>query len=131
MSNPIDVIALAREAGLCFPDCHFLDSDPYADVLTTLVFHCPTEQDREDHLRLVKEEEARRQERLHQLELFAALVIRAARNQVDAEARSWQEEHFVAGFAAAKVGAAKAAARLEIEAMALEQNHQPHATVHP
>lgn len=126
MSNPIDVIALAREAGLCFPDCHFLDSDPYADVLTTLVFHCPTEQDREDHLRLVKEEEARRQERLHQLELFAALVIRAARNQVEDAAQHWRDEDF-----AVWSGAAKAAARLEIEAMALEQNHQPHVTVHP
>ena len=123
MNSQIDVIALAREAGLCFPDCHFLDSDPYADLLTTLVFHCSTEQEREEHLRLVKEEEAKRRERLHQLERFAALVIRAMRTEVQRQTEQWKEADL-----AVWTGASNAAALMDIEALLLEHAHRPAAT---
>ena len=119
MTSSVDVLALARQAGLCFPDCHFLDVDPYEDLFTVLAER-RTEAERQDYLDLVRREESKRQERLHQLELFAALVIRAARDQVEEAAQSWQEEDF-----AVWVGAAKAAARLEVEALVLEHAHQP------
>lgn len=119
MSSAIDVIALARQAGLCFPDCHFLDLDHYDSLLTTLA-EFGSEAERTSYLQLVNEEERKRLEKLHQLELFAALVLRAARDQVEAAAQSWQEEDFNIW-----VGAAKAAARLEVEALVLENLHQP------
>ena len=30
--SELDVVALARGIGLCYPDCHFLDADPYEDL---------------------------------------------------------------------------------------------------
>jgi len=119
MNDGIDVIALARQAGLCFPDCNFLDLNPYDDLLTTLAGY-ETEAERDNYLQLVKNDERHRQEKLHQLELFAALVIRAARDQVEDAAQSWQDDDF-----SVWVGAAKAAARLEVAAMVLEHAHQP------
>ena len=119
MANSIDVIALARQAGLCMVDCHFLDLDPYEDLFSTLAGY-PTEQERSDYLALAKEEDGRRRERLHQLELFAALVLRAGRDLVESTAERWQEEDYVIW-----TGAIKAAALLEIEALVLEHANQP------
>ena len=44
-----ELLAMARAAGLCYPDCHFLDLDPYEDLFQTLA-DCSSEEEREAHL---------------------------------------------------------------------------------
>lgn len=77
MSEDFDVIALARAAGVCFPDCHFLDVSPYEDLLDVLASK-RTEAERDDYIQLVRAEERKRREKLHALERFAAAVLHQA-----------------------------------------------------
>lgn len=89
----LDVISLAREAGVCFPDCHFLDVDPHEDLLV-MMQHYQTDQEREDYLKLVQAEDQKRREKLHALELFAAAVLREGSLALRAAALEWQrKEH--------------------------------------
>ncbi|MCE2836910.1 MAG: hypothetical protein LW834_08095 [Cyanobium sp. 49614_E6] len=112
----IDVVMLARQAGVCFPDCHFLDVDPYEDLLE-MTSRCRTEQEREDYLALVKAEERRRQEKLHALEAFAAAVLQHGAEQLAAAAGDWQSSHC----SEVAVGGLKAARRLELLAVELQE----------
>jgi hypothetical protein len=77
-----DVIALARSAGVCFPDCHFLDASPYEDLLDVIA-SLRTEAERDDYIQLVRAEESRRREKLHALERFAAAVLHQAAGELE------------------------------------------------
>ena len=58
MSTELDVIALARAAGLCVADCHFLDLDPYEDLVETMAQY-DTEAERDTYLAAVRREDQR------------------------------------------------------------------------
>ena len=118
MSELLSVVELARSAGLCVVDCHFLDLDPYEDVLQTLSSY-PTEQERKAYLELVREEDRKRRERLHQLECFAAAVLRQATAAIEADVQHWHVDNFDVWS-----GAAKVCTRLEFMALELEERNR-------
>jgi hypothetical protein len=114
----VDVIKLAREADLCYPDCNFLDSNPF-EKFPEVIAELKTEAEREEYLRLAAAEEQQRMRLLHKLESFAARVLWAAQAYVLEEARDWKTDEGKK-FAA---GAIKACARLEFVALTLEKAH--------
>lgn len=116
----IDVIALAREAGLCFPDCWFLDANPYEDLLGTIQ-DIRTEEERRDYLNLVAAEDVKRREKLHALECFAAAVLRQTQQQILRETAVWRQQE---GESYAN-GGVRACNRLEWQALLLQQAHAP------
>jgi len=103
-----DVIALAREAGLCFPDCHFLDADPYENLLEDMSM-INNEEERNAYLELVRQEEARRQEKMTQLRTFAGLIVAACQEQLRQETADWHEQFCQE----VKVGAHRACNKLQ------------------
>jgi hypothetical protein len=115
----LDVIALARGAGLCVADCHFLDLDPYEDLLVVLQ-EMATEDEREDYLKTVRREDRQRRERLHQLERFAAAVLKSAVDAARRDTQHWGGENFDLW-----AGAAKVCTRLEFVALELEERNTP------
>ena len=117
--SDLDVVQLARGAGVCFPDCHFLDGNPYEDLLDTLS-ELRTEEERDDYIRLVKAEDAKRLEKLHALERFAAAILRQAAGQLTAEAKQWDADYCFEVW----VGAEKLLTRLEFVALDLEERHR-------
>lgn len=119
MSTELDVIALARAAGLCFADCHFLDLDPYEDLLETMAQY-DTEAERDAYLATVRREDQQRRLKLHQLECFAAAVLRHATARIEDEVQHWHADNFDVWS-----GAAKVCTRLEFQALALEEQHKP------
>lgn len=115
----LDVVQLARAAGVCFPDCHFLDADPYEELLDVLN-SMRTEEERDDYIQLVRAEDLKRREKLHALERFAASILRSAAGQIEEEAKQWHQETCFEVW----TGAAKACTRLEFLALELEERHQ-------
>ena len=116
----LDVVQLARSAGVCFPDCHFLDVDPYEELLDVLNSK-RTEEERLDYIQLVRAEDRVRRQKLHALESFAALVLRQAAGQIEHEAKEWHQEYCFEVW----TGAAKVCTRLEFLALELEERHSP------
>lgn len=114
-----ELLAMARAAGLCYPDCHFLDLDPYEDLLQTLA-GCNSEEEREAYLAIVRREDSNRRERLHELERFAAAVLRHAAADLQKSTQHWSDENFDVW-----VGATRACTRLEFQALELEERHTP------
>ncbi len=110
MIEPFDVIGLARAAGVCFPDCHFLDVSPYEDLLDVIA-SMRTEQERDDYIQLVRAEDSKRREKLHALERFAAAVLHQAAGELE-------HKHLF-----------QATAQLEL--MALELNERNRTEVQP
>jgi hypothetical protein len=87
-----ELIRLAREAGLCVADCHFLDVDPYESLLDDLQV-INNEEEREAYIELVKAEDGRRREKLQQLERFAGLILAAAQRELQRESEDWSQEY--------------------------------------
>ena len=119
MSTELDVIALARAAGLCFVDCHFLDLDPYEDLMETMAQY-DTEAERDAYLAVVRREDQQKRQKLHQLECFAAAVLRQAAARIEEEVQHWHADNFDVWS-----GAAKVCTRLEFQALELEERHMP------
>lgn len=115
----LDVVHLARQSGVCFPDCHFLDANPYEELLDVLS-GMRTEEEREDYIQLVRAEDAKRLEKLHALERFAAQVLRQAAERIEQEATEWHAEYCFEVW----TGAAKVCTRLEFLALELEERHR-------
>jgi len=116
----LDVVQLARGAGVCFPDCHFLDANPYEELLDVLS-SMRTEEERDDYIQLVRAEDLKRRQKLHALERFAAEVLRQAAGQIEEEATQWHQEYCFEVW----TGAAKVCTRLEFLALELEERHRP------
>lgn len=114
-----ELLVMARNAGLCYPDCHFLDLDPYEDLFQTLA-DCSSEEEREAHLAVVRQEDSKRRERLHELERFAAAVLRHAAAELQRGTQHWSDENFDVW-----VGATRVCTRLEFQALELEERHTP------
>ena len=119
MSTELDVIALARAAGLCFADCHFLDLDPYEDLMETMAQY-DTEAERDAYLAAVRREDQQKRQKLHQLECFAAAALRQATARIEEEVQHWHADNFDVW-----TGAAKVCTRLEFQALELEERHMP------
>jgi hypothetical protein len=117
-TTEMDVIALARQAGLCYPDCNFLDSNPFEEF-PEVVAQAKTEAEREEYLRLAAAEEQQRRQLLHKLECFAALVVRQSQAELLQEVENWRKDEGVE-FAD---GVIKACSRLEWQALLLERAH--------
>jgi hypothetical protein len=86
-----DVVALAREAGICFPDCHFLDANPYEYLLEDMSM-INNEEERNAYLELARQEEASRHEKMTQLRKFAGLIVAACQEQLRQETADWHEQ---------------------------------------
>jgi hypothetical protein len=68
-----ELLELARQAGLCYPDCHFLDLEPSVELDAELRRRSPEEQ--EHYVAIVARELVERDKRIDALRLFAALAV--------------------------------------------------------
>jgi hypothetical protein len=68
-----ELLELARRAGLCYPDCHFLDLEPSKELDSELKRRSPEEQ--EHYVAIVARELVERDKRIEALRLFAALAV--------------------------------------------------------